>query len=61
MNYKKLRKRREDGLNNLAKVIEKLYGPRCSRTEPVCVSCMAWIIFDQMEKITDSSYLDMED
>ena len=50
--------RRERGLNDLAAVIEKIWGPRCSRHEGGCHCCVAWTMFDCMEKLTDTSVLD---
>jgi len=49
--------RRERGLNDLADAIEILWGPRCSRHEGSCHCCIAWSVFDLMEKLTDSSCL----
>lgn len=55
------RKKRNKALNNLADIFENLYGERCSRHEPTCMTCCAWTIFDLVERMTDSSFLDIED
>lgn len=49
MKRKKLRKRRERGLDDMAAVITALYGDRCSRHEAGCICCTAWAIFDVMD------------
>lgn len=51
-------KKREIALNNLAKILTKLYGHRHDRREPTCVTCHAWMMFDHMEELTDSYLMD---
>jgi hypothetical protein len=55
-----LRERRDRGLTDLAATIEAIWGPRCNRHEAGCFACVAWTMFDTMEKLTDSSVLDEE-
>lgn len=50
--------RRERGLNDLAAVIEGVYGHRCSRFEAGCMCCVAWAVLDMVERLTDGSLLD---
>ena len=56
-----LRERWNRGLNDMAAVIEKIYGPRCQRFEPGCVCCMGWAAFDQLEKFTNSDHIELAD
>lgn len=56
-----LRPIRERALNHLAAVITAEWGNRCDRFEAGCMTCMAWAIFDMVEKITDGSSLDDPD
>lgn len=56
-----LRQRRERALNDLSVIIKDVWGPRCSRSEGGCSACLAWSIFDCMERLTDSSELDALD
>lgn len=53
-----LGERRQRGLDDLAAVIEGLWGPRCLRNEGGCGCCTAWTIFDCVEHLTDASGLD---
>lgn len=55
---KTLRPIRDRALNDLAKVIRASWGDRCDRFEAGCTSCMAWAVFDLMEKVTEGSSLD---
>lgn len=52
------RAKKDKTMNNLAKIIEHLYGPRCSRHEAACMCCNAWAMFDCMDRLTDSSLID---
>lgn len=52
------RQLRNTALNDLAKVITEIYGPRCDRMEPTCSGCSAWNAFDQVERVTDTGLLD---
>lgn len=54
-----LRERRDRGLNDLAVIVEAVYGSRCTRREPGCICCAGWAIFDMMDQLTDSSHLDL--
>lgn len=56
-----LRPLRNDAMNKLAKVLTAEWGQRCDRFETGCMTCMAWAIFDMVEKITDGSSLDDPD
>src|SRR5574342_93781 len=47
-------------LNVMASVVKAEWGPRCTRFEAGCAACMAWAVYDQMEKITDGSVLDFQ-
>lgn len=58
MSEQTLRPIRNEALNKLAKVITAEWGHRCDRFETGCASCMAWAVFDMVEKITDGSSLD---
>lgn len=53
-------KRRQNALNDLAKVVTHIYGHRCDRHEAGCACCVAWDVFDMMERMTDSSLLEDE-
>ncbi len=53
-----LRPLRDEALNHLSAVIVAEWGDRCPRLESGCVTCMAWAVFDMLEKITDGSALD---
>lgn len=54
-----LRTRRDRGLNDLAAVIEAVYGSRCTRREPGCICCAGWSIYDMLDQWTDSAHLDL--
>lgn len=56
-----LRRTRNEALDNLAIVITAEWGRRCDRFETGCASCIAWAVFDMMDKITDGSALDDHD
>ena len=56
-----MKARRERALNDLAVIIIELWGQRCARHEGQCHCCVAWTMFDCMEKLTDSSTLDCKD
>lgn len=56
-----LRPIRDRALNDLAKVITAEWGNRCARFEAGCATCMAWAVFDMVEKITDGTGLDDPD
>ncbi len=56
-----LRRTRNEALDKLAIVITAEWGRRCDRFETGCASCIAWAVFDMMEKITDGSALDDPD
>lgn len=47
--------KRERMLNDLAEILNKVWGPRCSRNEGGCASCMAWTLFDAVDRMTDST------
>lgn len=49
--------RRERGMNDLAAVLQALYGDRCTRTEGGCFCCAAWAVFDALDTMTDASAL----
>lgn len=55
-----LRQKREIALNKLSDVIAGLWGRRCDRFEAGCTCCIAWGLFDLMEKITDGTLLDRD-
>ena len=57
----KIRKARNKALNDMAKVIENLYGPRCDRFEATCSGCATWAVFDMIEKMTETSFLDLDE
>lgn len=48
-----LRRRRRVALNELAAVIEAVYGPRCARSEGGCATCGVWTVFDALTQMTD--------
>lgn len=58
MTDRTLKQSREEGLNDLAKVIQHIYGDRCTRKEAGCMCCVAWGVFDMLESLTDSSLID---
>ena len=47
--------RRRRGLDDLSRVIQELYGARCSRRYGGCACCAAWTLFDAMAKLTETS------
>ena len=47
--------RRERGMNDMAAVLQSLYGDRCTRREGGCTCCAVWAIFDALDTMTDSS------
>lgn len=47
--------RRERGMNDLAAVVQSLYGERCSRREGGCTCCAVWAIYDALDTMTDAS------
>lgn len=53
-----LRPIRDQSLNHLSAVITSGWGDRCARFESGCAKCIAWEVFDMIEKITDGSGLD---
>ncbi len=48
-----LQRRRQAGLNELASVIETMYGPRCARSVGGCTCCAVWSVFDALAIMTD--------
>lgn len=56
-----LRQSRERAMNDLATVIEAIYGPRCLRREAGCVACVAWLQFDVMDHLTEGTLVDLAD
>lgn len=58
MKPKKLRAKRDDGLNKIATVLTELWGPRCSRHDGHCHCCIAWSVFDMMESLLDTSVIE---
>lgn len=47
--------RRERGMNDLAAVVQRIYGNRCTRREGGCACCAVWAIYDALDTMTDSS------
>lgn len=46
---------RNSAMNQLATVLEVIWGPRCStRNQGGCPACAAWAAFDAMETMTDT-------
>lgn len=52
-----LREVKEDGLGDLAEVIEALYGHRCGQREAGCMTCTAWTVFDALANLVHSDHL----
>ena len=54
------REGRNAALSELAVVVEKIYGQRCTMNEAGCMCCTAWAAFDLMDRLTDGDCLDAE-
>jgi hypothetical protein len=52
---------RNRGLGDLATVIEAIWGPRCNIHDGHCFVCNAWLMFDTLSRLTDTSTLDFYD
>ncbi len=52
------RERRNRALSEVAVVVEKIYGSRCTMNEAGCMCCTAWAAFDMVSLLTDSDFLD---
>lgn len=50
-----LSERRERGMNDLAAVVQAIYGDRCTRREGGCTRCAVWAIYDALDTMTDAS------
>ena len=53
-----VRQKRDRALSDMASIIEELWGARCSVHEAGCYCCLAWVMFDALVKLTDSSEFD---
>lgn len=51
--------RRMRAFNDLATVVEAVWGGRCSRREGGCPTCSAWTLYDAMEQVVDASQIDL--
>lgn len=57
----KATKDRNRGLGLMATTVERIWGHRCSITEPHCPTCHAWQVFDHLAALTNSDLLNVED
>ena len=56
-----LKQKRDLAFEYLAEVNEVIWGERCPDVEAGCACCAAWAVYDCIEKLTDSSYLEDTD
>jgi hypothetical protein len=46
---------RDRSLADMAEVINHVYGPRCPDYDDGCMTCRAWKLIDDLEKLTDEA------